>query len=367
MQELAVLSDLSRPDTQRVAAAWSTIPEARRFHALEELVIDSKENLQLDLGRLLRIALTDESDRVRDMALVGLWEDLSGDLVGPLVYLMQNDPSPMVRAEAANSLGRFVLASELDEIDSHLGIMAEQALLAALLNESEHLDVQCRALESIAFSGETGIRDLIEDAYYSPYEEMQISALVAMGRSADTRWRTTVQTELQSDSPEMRAAAARSCGELENQPALAELIDLLEDPEQAVRLAAVTALGQIGGKKAVSALRDLTMLLGEEFPEYAAAQDALDELAFLSGFDVSTLDEVGDDWGEDDPDDEMTWADDDDDGDDEDWDDWKDDLDADLNSGVNRSRKDDWSDEWRDRKQNGDLNSAWDSDWDDES
>jgi HEAT repeat protein len=268
------------------------------------------------------------------------------------VALLQSDPSPLVRAEAAHALGRFVLASELDEIDSHLGILAEEALMAALLNEGESLSVQCRVLESIAFSGETGIRDLIEDAYYSAYEEMQISAVVAMGRSADTRWRATVQTELQSDSPEVRAAAAKACGELENQDALDEMIELLDDPEQMVRLAVVAALGQIGGKQASKALENL-LLLDEEFPEYAAAQDALEELSFLSGLDLPLLDDAGSHWGEDESEDdfEVGWADNEES--------WNDDLDDDLD--------DDRPDEWNDLKQNRDLSSSWDSDWDDES
>ena len=69
------------------------------------------------------------------------------------------------------------------------------------------------------------MRQLIEDAYYSPDESRRLSALVAMGRSADVRWRRLARAELTNPDPAMRAQAAFACGELETQactPRLAE-------------------------------------------------------------------------------------------------------------------------------------------------
>ncbi len=185
--ELMALSDLSQADWQRVRALWSAIPEERRYALLAALVEASREDIQIQLGRLLRVALDDESARIRQIAVQGLWEETSEDLIGPFVQLLHNDSSHEVRAAAAGALGAFVLAGELEEIDASQALRVEEALLAVLHSDGEALDVQCRALESVAFSGEVGIRQLIEDGYYSPYEEMQISALIAMGHSADTR------------------------------------------------------------------------------------------------------------------------------------------------------------------------------------
>ncbi len=49
----------------------------------------------------------------------------------------------------------------------HLRMRAEESLLAVLNNEEEPLEVRRRALESIAYSSEAGVRQLIEDGYYS--------------------------------------------------------------------------------------------------------------------------------------------------------------------------------------------------------
>ena len=226
----------------------------------------------------------------------------------------------------------YVLAGELEELSPALAMRVEEALLSVVHNRTEMLDVRRHALESLSYSSETGVRHLIEDAYYSPYEEMRLSALIAMGRSADVRWRKLAQIELGNPDADMRAEAARACGELETQQALADLILLLEDDETQVRLAAISALGRIGGREATDALRFVAAggeaELGEEYletkqldealfeqsgvtfsaEEAAAAELALEEMSFYSGGDdIPLLDEEVDD--EDDFDDDGFWYD----------------------------------------------------------
>ncbi|MBX3001551.1 MAG: HEAT repeat domain-containing protein [Caldilineaceae bacterium] len=301
IQELGALSDLSIPDWQRVRGLWSAIPEKRRWQTVKDLVEASYADLQLELGRFLRVAIEDESERVRSMAIHGLGEDVGEDLISPLIQILNYDPSATVRAVAAAALGAFVLAGELEEIDSIQAMRAEEALLAILHSETEALEVQCRALESVAFSGEAGIRQLIEDAYYSPYEEMQISSLVAMGRSADTRWRATAQSELENSSPLVRTEAARACGELEARAALEDLMSLLTDEEKSVRLAAIFALGRLGGRDAEDALN--SMLLSEDEDEVEAAEEALEDVVFFGDADeIPLFDESETDFDEDDDD-----------------------------------------------------------------
>src|SRR5690606_33021985 len=136
----------------------------------------------------LRIALQDSDPTVRRLAIAGLSDvsdDTESDLLGPLIDILRNDDHVEVRAAAAAALGNFVLAGELDEMDSALAMRAEQVLLETLREPDEPILVQSRALESIAYSGETGVRQLIEEAYYSPDEMLRVSALIAMGRSAD--------------------------------------------------------------------------------------------------------------------------------------------------------------------------------------
>jgi HEAT repeat protein len=313
---LVAFSDLSSAAAELVRREWTLIPETRRYAVITYLVALAEEELGLFLGPILRIALQDSSPAVRALALEGLWEDNGTDLIGPFVQILLNDEDNDVRAVAAQALGTFVLAGELDDVETALSMRAEEALLSVLLNPTQPLEVRRRALESIAYSGEAGVRQLIEDAYYDSEEEMRISSLIAMGRSADIRWRGLVRAELRNPSPAMRGEAAIACGELEARAARGELIALLQDDEQFVRLAAISALGQIGGKAAQEALRN--MRESEDPVEIEAADLALEELLFLQDDQEISLydeDELLDEWDQEpwdqpyDADDEGDWGD----------------------------------------------------------
>lgn len=279
-QDLFALSDLSRQDAALVRQEWPLITLDQRQALVQSLVELAANDVDWHLGRFLRIVLEDPDETVRRYAIEGLWEETDADLLGPLIQSLYHDKSEGVRAAAAGALGAYVLAGELDELDAALAMRAEEALLAILHNPAEPLAVQAHALESIAYSGEAGVRQLIEDSYYSPDEELRVSALIAMGRSADTRWRGLVRAELQNPSPEMRVEAARACGELEVQKAEADLLELLLDEEQSVRLAAIFALSRIGGRNARDALRALTE--SEDATEAEAANLALEEMLFYA-------------------------------------------------------------------------------------
>ena len=295
LAELSALSDLTLSAQAQVRREWMTIPEERRNLALQELITASETELSLHLGRFLRVVLEDESARNRALAVAGLWEETDEALIGPLLDMLYNDASEDVRAAAAEALGFYVLAGELDEIDSAQAMRVEEALLAILHSDLEPLAIQCRALESIAYSGETGVRQLIEDGYYSAYEEMRVAALNAMARSADIRWRDAAQAELVSPDAPMRIAAARACGELEHKDALPDIFELLSDEEKEVRLAALFALGRIGGKDAVEILT--AAATSEDEDEAAAAEEALEDTLFASG-DIPLLEESDNEWDE---------------------------------------------------------------------
>ena len=306
-QELYAFSDLTREDAARVSREWSGLPIALRQGILRTLVELAEEDISLHLTRLLRIALEDEDAEVRSRAIDGLWEEADSNLVGVMVQILQNDTDLKPRLGAARILGNYVLMGELDEMDAAPAMRAEEALMSLLLREDEPLELRCRALEGLAYSGETGLRQLIEDAYYAPEEELRVSSLVAMGRSADIRWRAPARAELQNPSALMRAAAAKTAGQLEDKAAVNDLADLLTDAELDVRLAAIGALGTIGGKTARELLE--AVRLGDDPDEVEAADDALEELMFNAGAgsDITLLDGDGEPINDEDEFDDEPW------------------------------------------------------------
>ncbi len=313
--EYFLFSDLTRTQVAYVRSKWPALDVATRRKVLAVLTGALDEFVSLDISALLLAVLDDADGEIRAVAVETLADgNATSELLGPLIALVMNDPSEEVRAAAASGLGAFVLAGELDEMDSALAMRAEEVLMGLLTDPVEPVAVQCRALESIAYSGETAVRQFIEDAYYSPLEEMRLSALVAMGRSADIRWRRLARAELGSPSPAMRAEAATACGELEAKAALPDLLELLDDEEQIVRVATIFALGRLGGQRARAALEEIAA--GEDVYEAQAAEMALEEMMFYAGADATAIplfDEADDEEALEDVDPWDEWPDDDDD------------------------------------------------------
>jgi hypothetical protein len=301
ISKLYYLSDLRAEELTHLKATWPTIPPERRRQIVSHLVDITETTFEVDFSTIFRFCLHDEEEEVRACAIEGLWEEEDASLIGPLVHLLQADPSGRVRATAATALGHFVLLGELEKIEAALATFVEEALLQTIHSQEEDLEVRRRAIESIAYSGELGVRDIIEAAYYDEEEKMQVSAIFAMGRSADPIWRDMVITELDNPNPEIRLEAARACGELEARAAVSKLAQLLEDdPDSEVQQAAIWALGHIGGAKARQVLE--ACFNGDNEVLRMAAGEALDEMN-LSGDVISIplfADEEDYDWEDED-------------------------------------------------------------------
>jgi HEAT repeat protein len=289
---LYVFSEMKREDLEIFHDVWPTIPIQRRRDIVQDLVEISEVNFEVDFSPVFLLSLGDEDAEVRVQAINGLWEHEDPGLIDPLVHLLRTDHEAKVRAAAAIALGKFVYLREIEEIDQHRALLAEEALLAAIHQPAEDIEVRRRAVEAIAYSGEMGITDIIENAYYDQDEKMQVSAIFAMGRNADVRWRPQVTVELDNPNTEIRFEAARACGELEATEAIPKLVDLIEnDIDIEVQEMAIWALGRIGGPVARDVLE--TCLESDTEAIAIAAEDALDELNLFDGaFDLFDFDEA---------------------------------------------------------------------------
>ncbi len=278
---LYYLSDLDAEGIARVRLVWPGLPVELRRRLITCLVEMAEADFELNFGEVFRMGLEDEDAEVRTASIEGLWEDEDVRLVPLLVTRLQDDESASVRAAAAQSLGRFILLGELNKIHPEPHHMAYQAVLATCQDEHEDIEVQRRALESLAYADNETVIQLIHKAYASPHEKMRVSAVFAMGRSANPYWSRHVRQELFSPNPEMRYEAARACGELQLREAVAELEELADDVDAEVQDAALWALGQIGGDRARSILE--RYCLADNEATRSAAEAALDELEFMYG------------------------------------------------------------------------------------
>jgi len=278
---LYYLSSLDAEETEQVREVWSGLSEDVRRGLTSQMVKMAEADFTLDFDAVFRVAMEDESAEVRRIAIEGLWEDQDVRLVPRLAERLRADESAAVRAAAAESLGRFVLLGELEKIRPKPRRIAYKALIEAFQQRAEDLEVQRRALESLAYVCNETVIAAIREAYTSPQEKLRISAVFAMGRSADTRWEQEVQEELFNINPEMRYEAARACGELQLSEAVLRLEDLTEDTDAEVQEAAIWALGQIGGDKAHEILERYRR--GGDEALRKAAEAALEAFEFLHG------------------------------------------------------------------------------------
>ena len=257
--EVARLSDLSRDAVSRVARTWPSLDDGVREALVRQIGELSEDRIELNFGRVLRLALDDPSPEVRQRAVSGLWEDEGLDLRDRFLALAATDPSQDVRAEAARGLVRFVdltVGREPVVDDDPLRV----GLLAIAEDDAETELVRRRAIEAVGGFGTDGrIAGAIRDAYDGDDEAARLGAVAAMGRSGDARWLPDLLAEIGSDDAEMRFEAVQACGELGDDRALAPLAEMIyEDAlETDIRQAVVVALGRIGGPEAARILREL--------------------------------------------------------------------------------------------------------------
>jgi HEAT repeat protein len=269
---LTRLSDLSRDEAKRLAAAWSSIPEGGRAGLLRDCGELSEDRVELNFNRLMRLGLTDDSPVVRQLAIDGLWEDESTDVLDRLRHMLHVDQSPDVRAAAAAALERFAMLAVAGSLSVESVSSLRSELLRTARDEDATYTVQRRALEALGpFAADPEVSALVAASYDSGDHGLQCSAIYAMGKSQEARWLPEILAELESDEAELRFEAARAAGHLGAADALPLLLDAARDEDVEVRHAAIGAIGQIGGRGAVRALERLVADAGESDRELIEA------------------------------------------------------------------------------------------------
>ncbi len=283
---LHLLSNLLEEDILRVRVLWVELEQPVRLNLLLALAKHALADFTMDYSAIFRIALADADADVRSAALRGLEEVEDVRLVPEYVAMLRYDPAPQVRRAAAEGLGRFILLGELEKLRPDPFNKAVSALRDSFEDPAEDADVRRHAIQSIAYTGDFGVPELIERAYGAGDERMRQSAVVAMGRSADERWGDTVLHELLSPDPEMRYHATRAAGELQLREAVVDLVELTNDADVRIQAMALWSLGQIGGTVAKKTLQRFAG--GEDEGLATVAEEALQELEFFHG-DLSTF------------------------------------------------------------------------------
>ena len=288
---LNLFSDLGEEELGLLRGVWFDIPLQRRQALMENLAELGVQDTVLSFEELGRFSINDTDPIVRAFSLDILSEFEKIDLAELYMTLLKEDIDPEVRAAAANGLGRYVLAGEIDKIPSEILAEVEDCLIECSQTGATEIERQ-KALISLGYSSRPEVSVLIERAHNKSEKEWVAASLYAMGRSANDRWEKHVLKMLNHKFPVIRRAAAFAAGELEISQATARLLELLDDADDEVRSNTIWALAQIGGdgvRRKLEQLYDQS----EDEQELLLIEDALSNLAFWDDGDLPLFDYSG--------------------------------------------------------------------------
>ncbi|HSG25131.1 MAG TPA: HEAT repeat domain-containing protein [Anaerolineales bacterium] len=305
---LSRMSGLEGVELEQLVETWPQVSPLRRQRLLEDIESLTDGSFLMEFDEVFKLGLDDENPQVKQTAIRGLWENEEPAVGLKLIHILQNDPNPEVCAQAASGFGKFIYLGELEEIDQTISNRMTQHLID-ILSSNKPESVRRRALESLGFSSNPKVTELIESAHNKQREDWTISALIAMGRSANTQWIPQIIENLSHEEAQVRIEAAQSAGLLGAQESVPHLLQRIDDPEEDVRLAAIWALSEVGGLDSRAALEGLLKKSQDE-NEVDFLEDALENLDFnelnidfemfdIKGEDPDELNDE-DDWDEED-------------------------------------------------------------------
>lgn len=280
---LAAFSDLTPAEATHLQQEWPRIPVQRKRDLLRQLADVLEDDFVASFETLAKTVIHDEDAQVRAGAIRLLWDSGDPRIATTLLDMLQNDPDPEPRAEAASVLGSYIYLGELEELDPALQTRIEDAVLAAAQSDADQ-SVQRKAIEALGYSSRKEVPALIESAYKHADPRWVASALFAMGRSSDPTWEELVIRAFTHEQPLVRLAAVEAAGELELSGARDILLNILEeeDEDEDLTRAVIWSLSQIGGEDVRTYFYNLLDATeDEDLMDFI--EEALDNLTFSEG------------------------------------------------------------------------------------
>ena len=280
---LNFFSDISEENLCIIQSIWSNVDRDRKINLLKDLESLIETNTLVSCDDFGLFALQDDDARIRSQAIPLLWECNDIKLISILINLLQNDSSCEVNASAAAALGKFVLLGELEEIPEESAILV-QDLLFSEYRKTEEDSFRQRILESLGYSSDEKVNQLIKNALEKDNKEWHLSALLAIRRSANNIWEKVVVEKLTDLDSDIQIEAIKAVGELEIKLAKEQIIEFIENstPDEELHIQAIWALSKISGKD-IKELFERMIEESSDEEEIDIIEIALDNLELTNG------------------------------------------------------------------------------------
>jgi len=286
---LYAFSDISLEDLDQVKNTWPDLEPKKKYNLLLDLEQLVKEDTLVAFDDIGEFALDDGDPQVRGQAIKLLEESEDPNLAEKFSSLLENDSSELVREIAARALGRFIYQGELEEIPPSITKTVRDLLLKVARSEGRDA-IRLGALESLAYSSDKEVQQMIEESYQSSNLAWRKSALIAMGRSADERWEKHILTSLSDPNLEIQLEAIQASGDLElssAKPILMDWVQQKDDPD--IFPHCVWALSKIGGADVRHLISEL-IEKSDDDDEIDLLEIALENMDFLDHDGFISLD-----------------------------------------------------------------------------
>jgi HEAT repeat protein len=244
---LPELSGLTNPQAEEFGQLWLEWSDERVIELLKRMVALCEEQPDVEFESIYRQGLVHANAQVRLSALSGLDESGDRKLIKPFCEMMTGDPSPVVRAAAAETLAYLSSLAQAGKLAPRDEKSLSEELFGVLGNEEEFDAVKLKALEAVSVFGGDRLVPYLEAAWSSGDMSARQSSIYAMGRTSDPKWADRVIEDLEHDLVAVRYEATMAIGELGDEAHLRALEVLLDDEDLTVQLAAISAVEGIGG------------------------------------------------------------------------------------------------------------------------
>ncbi len=244
---LPELSGLTNPQAEEFGQLWLEWSDERVLELVKRMVALCEEQPDVEFESIYRQGLVHANAQVRLSALSGLDESGDRKLIKPFCEMMTGDPSPVVRAAAAESLAYLSSLAQAGKLAPRDEKSLSEELFGVLGNEEEFDAVKLKALEAVSVFGGDRLTPYLEAAWSSGDMSARQSSIYAMGRTSDPKWADRVVEDLEHDLVSVRYEATMAIGELGDEAHLRALEVPLDDEDLTVQLAAISAVERIGG------------------------------------------------------------------------------------------------------------------------
>ena len=251
---LPELSGLANPEAEEFGRLWLEWPKERVLELVRRMVTLCEEQPDVEFESIHKQGLLHPSPPVRLSSLAGLEESDDRTLIRPLCRMMTSDPSPEVRAAAAETLVHLASLARAGKLAPRDEKSIADELFGVLENENELDAVKLKALEAVSAFGGDRLTPFLQAAWSSGDLSARQSSIYAMGRTSDPKWADRVVEDLEHDMVAVRYEATMAIGELGDESHLHALEGPLDDEDLTVQLAAISAVERIGGDIAKSLL-----------------------------------------------------------------------------------------------------------------